>query len=198
MSGDISCTFPYAQGNHYRCQGDSFGNDIFAQYGPYPGHSNDPRGTQFLLGIPHLRPSTSASVIPYEQQYNHITPETLLANPVAQLMSPTSLTSFDGIDPPIYSPKRRVPKFKCPSCPRMFDRMVRAMACHNGHLQSKPNACNGACGNPTCSATYGSLENLNRHIRPPERRKSPCPYCQTPILKQNIARHKTICRRRCI
>jgi hypothetical protein len=42
-------------------------------------------------------------------------------------------------------------RFSCPmpACPRTFDRLTRADACHNKHIDWKPHVCQGACGDAT-------------------------------------------------
>jgi len=87
--------------------------------------------------VPASHPTFSPAYVPSSS-----TPNISMRAPVATAVAP-ALT----IGPP--TPATNVTtrrRFGCPLCPKTFDRLARAEACHNEHLDLKPHVCRGVCG----------------------------------------------------
>ena len=76
----------------------------------------------------HLDSSTTSNISTDVPAMNGVVPASTTAPPV-----PTTNVTTQH-------------RFGCPLCPKTFDRLTRAEACHNEHLDLKPHVCHGACG----------------------------------------------------
>jgi hypothetical protein len=139
------------------------------------------------VNVPREEDLLLAGSIAPSQMFNTISTGDPLAPPIMSVVEPSQSAASGMVhhrQVPLASP---VPKYRCETCQKTFDRISRLENCRNQHSVLRPHECFGVCGstgwyvtpssihpvfsssielNDPCSspARYASIEQLNRHI----------------------------------